>query len=227
MNSFNYKFSQFLRAFFSIVASFFLLLTISCGGGSPSEKTTFTVDDSGGTNNSSPVVTILTPNNSAQFHEADQLTFTASASDEEDGDISADIIWYSDISGEIGRGSSFVASLESANHKITAEVTDSSGTVERDEIDLSILSSNGVAFLSWTAPTENTDESVLYNLSGYKVYYGLDVNNLDNIITVNNPEQLNLEINRLNVGETYYFTITAYNSYDVESEFSMVVSKEI
>ena len=58
--------------------------------------------------------------------EGININFSATASDDEDGDISADIAWSSNVDGPLGSGASInTASLSLGAHVITAEVTDS------------------------------------------------------------------------------------------------------
>jgi hypothetical protein len=75
-------------------------------------------------NDSPPTVTILSPADGSIFYSAPQV-FSASASDAEDGDISASTIWSSSITGGLGSGSSISPSLSDGNHTITAQVSDS------------------------------------------------------------------------------------------------------
>lgn len=80
------------------------------------------------------------------------------------------------------------------------------------------------ASLSWTPPTQNTDNSALTNLSGYIVRYGLSQNNLNNTRSVSSG-LTSIVIENLQSGVTYYFSITAINSLGVESDLSNIVSK--
>jgi len=78
--------------------------------------------------NTAPLVTISEPLSGDAFDEGSPVTFTGSAIDEEDGEISAGLSWTSSIDGTIGTGSTFVTSaLSPGSHMITASVTDSGG----------------------------------------------------------------------------------------------------
>src|SRR5207302_1618816 len=55
------------------------------------------------------------------------ITFTGTASDPEDGDVSSTIDWASNRDGHLGSGAIIVASLSSGTHVITASVTDAGG----------------------------------------------------------------------------------------------------
>jgi len=70
------------------------------------------------------------------------------------------------------------------------------------------------AILKWNANTE-------VNLSGYKVYYGTSSRNYDSFVDVGNVTECELfEPLDPNEGLTYYIALTAYNTFDNESEKS-------
>ncbi|MFK7925208.1 MAG: malectin domain-containing carbohydrate-binding protein [Bacteroidia bacterium] len=75
--------------------------------------------------NTSPVVTITSPTNATTVIDGTSVNFVGTANDPEDGDISANLSWESDLDGAIGTGASFnIASLSVGTHTITASVTD-------------------------------------------------------------------------------------------------------
>lgn len=74
-----------------------------------------------------PTVTILAPGNGATVNSTSSITFTGSATDTTDGNISNSLVWRSNISGEIGTGASFSRTLPTGSHTISATVTDSIG----------------------------------------------------------------------------------------------------
>jgi len=86
---------------------------------------------------------------------------------------------------------------------------------------LSAVASDQTVTLGWNANNES-------DLGGYKVYYGLsqrtcshpDSNNCgySNVIDVGNVTSY--YINNLIEGQTYYFSITAYDGSGNESDFS-------
>ena len=177
--------------------------------------------------NTAPNVSITAPGNGSEFLEGEQITFRATAQDAEDGNISNQIIWYSDIAGEIGRGSDISnTSLTPAAHLITAEITDSGGITQQARITISVEEATGKVTISWTAPTQNTDDTELTNLAGFKIYYGESADALTQSIDIDNPSQTSREIDLLKLGVTYYFAMTAYNSESVESDLTSVLSKE-
>jgi hypothetical protein len=76
--------------------------------------------------------------------------------------------------------------------------------------------STGSATLSWVPPTENSNGSVLTNLSGYHIYYGTNANDLTQSVTVANPGLTRYVLSGL-AAQTWYFSMTAYNSAGMES----------
>lgn len=82
------------------------------------------------------------------------------------------------------------------------------------------------ATLSWTAPTQNTDDSALTNLAGYRIHYGTSAGVLSQTIQINNAGLTTYVIDDLAPG-TYYFAVRAFTASGTESELSNVVSKTI
>ena len=84
----------------------------------------------------------------------------------------------------------------------------------------------GSVTLNWTAPTQNTDGSVLTNLAGFKIYYGTSPDNYPNQITINNPGITAYLVDNLSQN-TWYFVSTAFDSSGMESDFSNVAIRTI
>ena len=62
-----------------------------------------------------------------------------SASDTEDGDLTASLAWTSSIDGSIGTGGSFsISTLSLGLHTITAQTTDSGSAAGSDSIILNV-----------------------------------------------------------------------------------------
>ncbi len=89
---------------------------------------------------------------------------------------------------------------------------------------------DGTATLSWVAPSTRVDNSALSmsEIGGYKVYMGTSASTSDLSLyeDINDPYQMELVVEDLSPG-TYYFAVTAYDQYGVESDFSVVASKTI
>lgn len=84
----------------------------------------------------------------------------------------------------------------------------------------------GVAILSWTAPTRNTDGSSLTNLSGHRIAYGQSAEALSQTIQISNADLTRYIVSNLTLG-TWYFAVRAYTSSGVESASSNVTSKVV
>ncbi len=87
-------------------------------------------------------------------------------------------------------------------------------------------STNGSATLTWVAPVENTDDSILNDLSGYTIFYGTNSAALTETIPITNPSQTTYVINNLSAG-TYYFSVAANASDGTTSSQSAIVTKTI
>jgi hypothetical protein len=80
--------------------------------------------------------------------------------------------------------------------------------------------------LSWAAPTQNDDGSVLTDLAGFRIRYGETSGEYSTVISLTNPGLASYYIEGL-VPSTYYFVISAYNSEGTESNYSNEVFKTI
>ena len=100
---------------------------------------------------SPPDVLITSPADGASFNSGELILFTGSAFDAEDGEITGDIVWISDLDGEIGTGGSFNALLSDDTHLITAEVADSAGQLSTDSITITVGDASGPINLSVNA----------------------------------------------------------------------------
>jgi len=122
--------------------------------------------------NNAPVVTITSPANGSSFSQGTSITFAGSASDAEDGDLTASLVWTSNLQGTIGNGGSFARSdLVVGTHTITASVTDSGsqtgsdvrtitvtavGTIPNSPSNLQVVRiANNTARLTWTDNSSN------------------------------------------------------------------------
>ena len=84
----------------------------------------------------------------------------------------------------------------------------------------------GSATLSWIPPTTNANGTTLTNLAGYLVHYGTNAASLAETITIANPGISTYVISNLSPG-TWFFSVTAFNTSKVESNFSNIVNKMI
>ncbi len=84
----------------------------------------------------------------------------------------------------------------------------------------------GSVTLSWTAPTLNTDGTILNDLAGYHIYYGTSASAMNQTVDVYGAATTTDVINNLSPG-TYYFAVVAYSSLGTQSAPSPTVSKMI
>ncbi|MGB8328245.1 MAG: putative Ig domain-containing protein [Steroidobacteraceae bacterium] len=118
----------------------------------------------------------------------------------------ADVGTYSNIAIGVSDGIANVA-LPAFNIAVTAAAT-------------------GSATLSWTPPTQNSDGTPLTNLAGYRIYEGPSTSALARTADVANAGLTTYLVANLASG-THYFSVTAYNSAGMESNFSPIGSKTI
>lgn len=100
----------------------------------------------GGVTNNPPSVSITSPDDGATFDSGATIAFAGSASDTEDGDLTASLVWISSLDGQIGTGGSFSATLSDGPHTITASATDSGGASDSDSITITVGGGNGSGF---------------------------------------------------------------------------------
>lgn len=85
---------------------------------------------------------------------------------------------------------------------------------------------DGTALVSWTPPTENTDDSPLTDLAGFKIHYGTFPGDYTKTITINNPGVTSYLVEDLGASD-WFFAMTAFNSSMIESAYSDEVFKTI
>ena len=107
-----------------------------------------------------PVVGITSPASGTSFPSGSVVTFAGSASDLEQGDVSSQIEWSSNLSGYLGDGASLDVALSGGTHVITAQVTDETGLSGSAQMSVTVAFPKGqgcgvgpelVPFLAWLA----------------------------------------------------------------------------
>lgn len=109
--------------------------------------------------NTPPEVTILSPFDGSTFQPGSNITFSATATDAEDGILAGpSIVWRSDHDGQIGTDTSFTISTLSVNsHTITVTATDSDGAQDSKQINIQVISpSNTPPTVSITSPSDGS-----------------------------------------------------------------------
>ena len=104
---------------------------------------------------------------------------------------------------------------------------DGAGGSVNESVNVTVLlSNNGTALMSWIPPTENTDDSPLTDLAGYKIYYGTTPGSYSDTEIINDPGLTSFMIEDL-ASADWYFVMTSFNSSGIESGYSTEVSKTI
>ena len=86
-----------------------------------------------------PTINITAPTNGSSYGVGDTVTFIGSSSDTEDGDLSTNIQWDSNLDGFLSTGSTVSSStLSIGTHTITASVTDSGSHFVSSTVSITI-----------------------------------------------------------------------------------------
>jgi hypothetical protein len=88
--------------------------------------------------NTAPVVSIVNPSNNASYPSGVSMTFSGSAADTPDGNLTSSVKWTSSLDGQIGTGGSFSRTLSVGTHVITATVTDAGGLVGSRQVSVTV-----------------------------------------------------------------------------------------
>lgn len=92
----------------------------------------------GGGPNNAPTVSITGPAEGSSFDQGTSIAFSGTASDLEDGVLSGNISWSSNLDGNLGTGAGISAVLTTGTHTITASVTDSGSLTSTDTISVTV-----------------------------------------------------------------------------------------
>jgi hypothetical protein len=93
------------------------------------------------TTNSAPSVTVSSPATNSSFLSSTRVTFSGTATDQQDGTLTSRIVWRSSLLGQIGIGGSLSALLPVGTNTITASVTDSGGMTTTKQVVVTVTSS--------------------------------------------------------------------------------------
>lgn len=185
-------------------------------------------DDGGATRNQAPSIS---GSPSANILEGEFYEFRPSASDP-DGDalefsIARKPAWaqFDRVSGRLWGtpGASDVGNFTN----IGISVSDGKANATLAAFDVSVNQiAAGTATLSWNPPTENADGSPLTDLSGYRIYYGRNPDNLTQVVVLNNPGLTRYVVENLTPAR-WHFVMTSVNSDGAESLRTEASSKTI
>src|SRR5262249_33953079 len=92
--------------------------------------------------NTAPTVSIASPGDGSSFASGAAISFSGSASDTQDGNLTSSLTWTSSLDGTIGHGGSFTRSLSSGTHAITAAVTDAGGDIGSREVTVTVAAAS-------------------------------------------------------------------------------------
>jgi hypothetical protein len=157
--------------------------------------------------------------------------FTPVASDSESKNLTFSIqnkpTWAS-FNSETGEISGTPTSADVGTYSnIIIGVSDGAVSVALQAFSISVTQiGTGSATLSWFPPTTDANGEPLTNLAGYKIHYGTNAESLTETITITNPGISTYVVSNLSPGN-WYFSVTAFNTYQLQSNFSSVVSKTI
>jgi alkaline phosphatase len=176
--------------------------------------------------NNPPSVTITLPTNGATFASDASIAFEGTATDVEDGTLTANLEWQSSIDGLIGTGGSFSAILSDGDHIITASVTDSGGEIDTAFVNITVgdappgaptglvaTAGNSQVTLDWADNTES-------DLSGYNVYRSTTQGSGYAKINSTVVSTSNYVDSTVTNGITYYYVVTAVDTGSNESTYS-------
>ncbi len=106
--------------------------------------------------NAAPQVSISSPANNASYTLGDTVSVSGSASDAEDGNLTSNLVWTSNLAGTIGNGAGFTwTPAVTGTHVITASVVDSQGEPANDSVSVTI-NVDGPPTLSIDSPSSGT-----------------------------------------------------------------------
>lgn len=105
-------------------------------------------------NNMAPSISILTPLNNVEILSSSMpVVLSVNAEDTEDGNLSAQVLWTSNIDGALGEGNNLSTVLSIGQHLITASVTDSQNATEVDQVSVTVVGlPSGVPSMEIIAP---------------------------------------------------------------------------
>lgn len=112
-------------------------------------------------------------------------------------------------------------------HGVEISVTDGSATAILPSFNIEVLSVERKSVtVSWLPPTTNADGTPLFDLAGFRIYYGNRNGDFPFVLEVDNPGLTTLVVEDLIPG-TYFFASTALDGSGNESPMSDVIEVTI
>jgi hypothetical protein len=113
--------------------------------------------------NTAPAVSIVSPSSALTVNAGTAITFIGSATDAQDGVISGNLRWSSNLSGSLASTDRFTTTLSTGTHTITAAITDSGGLSAYQNVQVTVLGE------STTTPPGSGTSSIALSTRAYKV----------------------------------------------------------
>jgi hypothetical protein len=126
------------------------------GGGAPVLHVTYTSTPQPGP----PQVQITAPTTGSSHSTGASITFTGTASDVPDGDLSAALTWTSDKDGVIGTGATFSKVLSDGTHIVKASVTDTNGNPGSASITVTVGAAPQTISIAVAANPDDAEQTV-------------------------------------------------------------------
>jgi hypothetical protein len=116
--------------------------------------------------NTAPSVSIGSPASGSSFVEGSAITFSGSATDAQDGNLTSSIVWRSSVDGTLrATGTGFSYQLSPGSHTITASVTDSGGKSAAATVGITVTA----AVTAPTPPSPPPPTGATLSVRAYKI----------------------------------------------------------
>jgi len=122
-----------------------------------------------GDTNTAPVVSISSPANGSSFVSGASIPFAGTATDAQDGDVTAPLVWTSVPTGVSNTGDSFSTTLSDGTYVITATATDSGGLTGSANVTITVtpvVEPSVITLESVTARTQGVNYADLFWTGG-------------------------------------------------------------
>lgn len=204
-------------------------LVAACGGGDGAGASSVQqIGPPGGVGNSAPTIQ---GQPSSSVLAGQSYSFQPSASDADQDRLTFAVTnlprWaaFDTVSGRLS-GTPAAADVATYSN-ITITVSDGRASASIGPFAIAVTETGaGVATLSWTPPTQNSDGSALEDLAGYQISYGRSADDLGQSISVTNASVSTYVVENLTTG-TWFFAVSAVNARGISSPLSNVASKTI
>ena len=166
-----------------------------------------------------PEISITAPVDETNVNSEDSITFTGTSTDLEDGNLSAEIIWTSNLDGALGTGGSVSATLSAGTHRIKASVTDADGKSAEEQIIVIVLAGGQQVETTEKRVSAGTDDAE-EGASGNLIVGSSDLD----IVRSGGNQTVGIRFNELNVpqGATIVNAYIQFTADSPQPQFSML-----